>query len=210
MAGHQVIVLEEPPSRHFPEMLNGAISVENYLMELDPGFPEFDRQMCTLLKELYREGKRIIQVEPYLERLLQIHELLASGKSAGEISQRPEFREVYEAERRATGALISYYSVSTADAFSAVVEAVKVFARADAHRLTSRERLRAKAIGALHRPGDTMYVEAGYIHYPIYRYLGQEIGKEAEIKVAYLMTPVIKRLSGKRRNMGPGDILTLQ
>jgi hypothetical protein len=90
------------------------------------------------------------------------------------------------------------------------VEAVKVFARADALRLTLRERLRAEAIGALHRTEETMYVEAGYIHYPIYRYLRQGMGKTSKIKVVYLLTPVIKRLAGKRRNMGPGDILTLQ
>jgi hypothetical protein len=209
MKGHQVIVLEEPPSPQFPRMLKGALSIENYIMELDSGFPEFGRQMCLLLRELHRGGKLILQVEPYFERLLQIHELLTSGKTAEEISRRPEFWEVYEAEKRATGALISYYSVSTAGAFSAVVEAVKVFARADALRLTLRERLRAKAIASLYRPGETMYVEAGYIHYPIYRYLHQEIGKGQEIKVVYLLSPVIKKLKGKRRNMGPGDILTL-
>ena len=209
MKRHQVIVLEEPPSPNFTGMLKGAISVDDYLMELDSGFPEFSGQMCALLKELHREGKLLLQVEPYLERLLQIHELLASGKAAEEISRRVEFREVYEAEKRATGALISFYAVSTAGAFSAVVEAVKVFARADAFRLTLRERMRAKAIGSLCRPGESMYVEAGYIHYPLYRYLRQEMEKGPEIKVVYLLAPVIKKLKGKRRNMGPGDILTL-
>jgi hypothetical protein len=209
MKRHQVIVLEEPPSPNFTGMLKGAISVDDYLMELDSGFPEFSGQMCALLKELHREGRLLLQVEPYLERLLQIHELLASGKAAEEISRRVEFREVYEAEKRATGALISFYAVSTAGAFSAVVEAVKVFARADAFRLTLRERLRAKDIASLYRPGETMYVEAGYIHYPIYRYLRQEMDKGPEIKVVYLLAPVIKKLKGKRRNMGPGDILTL-
>jgi hypothetical protein len=120
-----------------------------------------------------------------------------------------EFWEVYEAEKRATGALISYYSISTAGPFSAVVEAVKIFARADASRLTLRERLRAKAIASLYRPGEIMYVEAGYIHYPIYRYLRQEMDKGLGIKVVYPLAPVIKKLRGKRRNMGPGDILTL-
>jgi hypothetical protein len=209
MEGHQVVVLEEPPSPNFPGMLKGNISVDDYIMELDSGFPEFGRQMCLVLRELHRGGKRIIQVEPYLEKLLQIHELLASGKTAEEISRMSQFSEVYEAEKRATGALISYYSVSTAGAFSAVVEAVKAFARADALRLTLRERLRAKAIGSLYRPGEAMYVEAGYIHYPIYRYLRQEIAKGPGIKVVYLLAPVIKKLKGKRRNMGPGDILTL-
>lgn len=209
MKRHQVIVLEEPPSPNFAGMLKGAISIDDYIMELDSGFPEFGGKMCALLKELHREGKLILQVEPYLERLLQIHELLASGKAAEEISLRVEFREVYEAEKRATGALISFYAVSTAGVFSAVVEAVKVFARADAFRLTLRERIRAKAIGSLYRPGESTYVEAGYIHYPIYRCLRQEMGKGPEIRVVYLLAPVIKKLKGKRRNMGPGDILTL-
>ena len=209
MERHQVILLEEPPSPNFAGMLNSTISIDNYIMELDSGFPEFGRQMCVLLRKLRRGGKLILQVEPYLEKLLQIHELLASGKTAEEISGRPEFREVYEAEKRATGALISYYSVSTTGAFSSVVEAVKTFARADALRLTLRERLRATAIASLYRPGETVYVEAGYIHYPIYRYLRQELGKVPEIKVVYPLAPVIKKLKGKRRNMGPGDILTL-
>ena len=209
MERHQVIVLEEPPSPNFAGMLNSTISIDNYIMELDSGFPEFGRQMCVLLRKLRRGGKLILQVEPYLEKLLQIHELLASGKTAEEISGKPEFREVYEAEKRATGALISYYSVSTTGAFSSVVEAVKTFARVDALRLTLRERLRARAICSLYRPGETMYVEAGYIHYPLYRYLRQEMGKGQEIKVVYPLAPVIKKLKGKRRNMGPGDILTL-
>jgi hypothetical protein len=209
MERHQVIVLEEPPSPDFPGMLDGTIPIDDYAMELDSGFPEFDRQMCVLLRQLHRGGKVVLQVEPYLEKLLQIHELLSSGKTAEEISRMAEFWEVYEAEKRATGALISYYSISTAGPFSAVVEAVKIFARADASRLTLRERLRAKAIASLYRPGEIMYVEAGYIHYPIYRYLRQEMDKGLGIKVVYPLAPVIKKLRGKRRNMGPGDILTL-
>jgi len=209
MERHQVIVLEEPPSPNFAGMLMGTISIDDYIMELDSGFPEFGRQMCGLLRELHRGGKLILQVEPYIEGLLQIHQLLASGKTAEEISGRPEFREVYEAEKRATGALISYYSVSTTGPFSAVVGAVKTFARADALRLTLRERLRAKSIASFYRPGETIYVEAGYIHYPIFRYLRREMGKKQKIKVVYLLAPVIKKLKGKRRNMGPGDILTL-
>ena len=209
MERHQVILLEEPPVPNFAGMLNSTIPIDNYIMELDYGFPEFGRQMCVLLRKLRRGGKLILQVEPYLEKLLQIHELLASGKTAEEISGRPEFREVYEAEKRATGALISYYSVSTTGVFASVVEAVKTFARVDALRLTLRERLRANAIASLYRPGETMYVEAGYIHYPLYRYLRQKMDKGQEIKVVYPLASVIKKLKGRRRNMGPGDILTL-
>jgi hypothetical protein len=209
MERHQVIVLEEPPSPHLHAMLDGSISISDYIMEFDSGFPEFDRRMSALLRELHQAGARIIQVEPYLEKLLQIHELFADGKTADEVSRDPEFKNVYEAEKRATGALIAYYAQSMEGPFAAVVEGVKDFARADAKRLTLREWLRAKAISLLHRSNETMYVEAGYIHYPLYRYLRRELGDKQKIRVTYLLAPVIKKLQGKRRNMGPGDILTL-
>jgi len=209
MEKHEVIVLEEPPSPHFRAMLHGAIPIEDYVMELDSGFPEFANRMCGLLQELHKKNRSILQVEPYLEKLVQIHELFASGKTTAEVIREPDLSEVYEAEKRATGALISYYAASTADSFTDVVEAVKEFARADASRLSLRERLRAKAIASLYIPGQTMYVEAGYIHYPIYRYLRNELGEKQRIKVVYLLAPVIRKLKGKRRNMGPGDILTL-
>ena len=209
MERHQAIVLEEPPSPHLQAMLDGSISISEYIMEFDSGFPESDRQMSSLLRELHQAGARIIQVEPYLEKLLHIHELFADGKTADEVSRKPEFKHVYEAEKRATGALIAYYAQSMEAPFTAVVEGVKDFARADAKRLTLRERLRAKAISTLHRSNEKMYVEAGYIHYPLYRYLRRELGDQDKIRVAYLLAPVIKKLQGKRRNMGPGDILTL-
>ncbi len=209
MEQHQVIVLEEPPSSQFPAMLGGTIPISEYIMELDSGFPEFEQRMCRLLRGLYKQGGRIIQVEPYLEKLIQIHELFAAGKTVDQVTQVDSLKEVYQAEKRATGALISYYAISINGPFEFVVEAVKKFASTDAVRLTLRERLRARAIASVYEPAETMYVEAGYIHYPIYRYLRHELGLQDKIRVVFLLAPVIKKLQGKRRNMGPGDILTL-
>jgi len=166
MERHQAIVLEEPPSPHFPAMLRGTLSINDYIMELDSAFPEFERRMCELLRELYKRGGRIVQVEPYLEKLLQIHELFAAGKTVEQVMQEDGLKEVYLVEKSATGALISYYALSVDGPFEVVVAAVKNFARADALRLTLRERLRARAIASLHKPAEQMYVEAGYIHYP--------------------------------------------
>ncbi len=209
MEKHQVIVLEEPPSSQFPAMLGGTIPISDYIMELDSGFPEFEHQMCRLLRGLYKRGGRIIQVEPYLEKLIQIHELFAVGKTVDQVMRVVSLKEIYLAEKRATGALISYYAISINGPFESVVEAVKRFARADALRLTLRERLRARAIASVYEPAETMYVEAGYIHYPLYRYLRYELSPHEKIRAVFLLASVVKKLQGKRRNMGPGDILTL-
>ncbi len=101
---HQMIVLEESPVPEFAVMLSGKISVDEYLMPLDSGSPEFERLMCGLLREMHMEGRQIVQVGPYLETLLQIRENLASGKTPEDIVQDPDLAEVYEAEKRATGA----------------------------------------------------------------------------------------------------------
>jgi hypothetical protein len=209
MERHQTIVLEEPPSSRFAGVLDGTISMDDYLLELDSGFPEYDRHMYRLLRDFHLRGRRIVQVEPYLEKLVEIHELFAAGRTPDEILRMPDLGEIYLMERHAAGALISFYGRSMKAPFEAVVEAVKRFARADALRLVMRERLRAQAIAALVRAGENMYVEAGYIHYPLYRFLRQEVGERETVRVVFLLEPVVKRLGGKRRNLGPGDILTL-
>jgi len=209
MERHQTIILEDPPSPSFDQMLDGTMPLDDYLLELDSGFPEFDRQMHQLLIKFHRQGKRILQVEPYLEGLLRIHELFADGNTPDAVLGMTELRDVYLAEKRATGALISFYALSVKAPFEEVVEGVKRFARADAMRLVLRERLRARAIAELVRPGESTYVEAGYIHYPLYRFLRQELGGREKIGVVFLLDLVVRKLGGKRRNLGPGDILTL-
>jgi hypothetical protein len=209
MERHQAIILEEPPSPSFARMLDGTMPLDDYLLELDSGFPEFDRRTHQLLIEFHRQGKRILQVEPYLERLLEVHELFAGGETPDAVLGMTGLRDVYLAEKQATGALISFYGLSVKAPFEEVVEGVKRFARADAMRLLLRERLRARGIAEVVRPGESTYIEAGYIHYPLYRFLRQETGEREEIRVVFLLEPVVRKLGGKRRNFGPGDILTL-
>jgi hypothetical protein len=208
MECHPVTVLEEPSSPQFPAMLDGSLPVEEYLAELDSGFPEFDRVMCDLLREFHGKGRRFIQVEPYLESLLEIHELFAAGKSSGDLAPFPRLLQVYEAERLATGALIAYYATSVKSPFDQVVEAVKRFTRANVKRLKVRERMRAQAIGAILNGCRSVFIEAGYIHYPLYHYLRRELGPERKIRIVFLLDPVVRKLGAKRRNLGPGDLLT--
>jgi hypothetical protein len=209
MERHETIVLEEPPVADFQTMLNGHLAVDEYLLEIDSEFPQFDRLMCGLLKEFHGRGRRILQVEPYLERLIEIHEHFAAGKLPLEVMNSVKHKEVYEVERDATGALISYYASSVRDSFPQVVAAVKTFARSDARRLLLRDQLRARAIASAAGPGTSILVEAGYIHYPLYQHLRHHMGSSWKIRVVYLLEPIIKRLQGKRRNLGPGDLLTL-
>lgn len=208
MEQHQSIVLEEPPHPKFADMLNGNLSIADYLMETDIEFPEFDRLMCNELRRLHQKGKKLLQIEPYLERLLKIHDYFAEGSTPVDVLNMADLKTVYLAEKAATGALINFYAESIEKDFKQVIESVKSFATADAQRSNLRSILRAKAIATLDTT-NKIYVESGYIHYPLYRYLLHDLRGSQNIRPVYLMQPVFRKLGCKRRNMGPGDILTL-
>ena len=109
MGRHQAIVLEEPPSPTLEHVLRGQVSVENYLWEMDAEFPEFGRGQIEILQELWQQGKTILQVEPYLERLVQIHELFAQNVSPEEVMRRADLKEIYAMERATSGALLNNF-----------------------------------------------------------------------------------------------------
>ena len=209
MEKHQIIILEEPPNTHFYDMLDGRLAIHEYLMEIDSAFPEFDRRMCNILGEFHGKGWKIMQVEPYLEKLLNIHDLFAEGRPPEYVLNISGLKEVYKAEKRATGALIVYYSSSVRGNFDRVIDSVKNFARLDAERLTLRARLRATAIAAFVSGDKDIYIESGYIHYPLYFYLRRKLASTHNIRPVFLLQPIVKSLKGRRRNMGPGDLLTL-
>lgn len=64
MQRNDALFLEEPPSANFKDMLQGAVSIDDYLMPLDVEYPGFSRLMCRRLRELHAMGKVIVQVEP--------------------------------------------------------------------------------------------------------------------------------------------------
>jgi hypothetical protein len=209
MQRHRRIVLENEPSHDLDAMLREESSIEEYVSGLETEFPEFERRLANHLQELHRSGKRIVQVEPFLEKLARIHDLFEAGKTPDDVLGHAELREVYLAEKNATGALITYYARSRHARFEDVVESVKAFARADAHRLVLRDRLRARAIAALARPGDETYVEAGTIHQRLCHFLRRELDGRDEVRAVHLLAPLFERFGGKRDEMTPGDRLTL-
>ncbi len=209
MESHEAIVLEEPPEPDFPALLAGTIEIEAYLANKDTEFPEFSGKQMAMLRELHGQGKSILQVEPYLERLIQIHELLAEGLTRPEVESRPGLKEVYEAEALASAALLAFYARAHSAPFPQVVSAVQGFARADAARFRLRDELRAQALLPLLGTFSSLYAEAGYIHLFLVNRLGRLLAGKARLRPVFLLAaPSLKEL-GRPRPLGPGDLLTL-
>jgi hypothetical protein len=209
MGRHQAIALEEPPETDFQDFLKGNLSAADYLADKDVEFPAFSLRQLELVKELHDRKKEILQVEPYQEKLIQIHELLAAGHSRAEVEPRPEFRDVYAAESAATRTLLIFYAAAHTAPFPRVVAAVKEFARTDAARFRLRDGLRAAALAPLVRQFPRLYVEAGYIHLFLIKALAQQLDARVHLRPKFVLASRSLPALGRPRPLGPGDLLTL-
>jgi hypothetical protein len=91
MAVHDTILLEEPPDKRFEPMLDGKIAIDAYLEDQELEYPEFSRRMAQVLRESRQTGTRLVQVEPFIDLLLSIHDRFAFPKQDQEmgcLSQR--------------------------------------------------------------------------------------------------------------------------
>jgi hypothetical protein len=209
MGEHEIIVLEEPASPHLLEMLEHRLSIDAYLLEMDFEFPRFAHRSCELLRALHRQGRKIFQVDPFMECLREIHDFFGDGGSPEGIQAGAPHYPVYREERKWTAALLDYYRKAAGRSFDEIVSAVKAFARADGSRGRLRDRLRAEKIASLAGSYETVYVEAGELHIPLLGEMRQRLPAHVSLKPLYLMETVAQRLGAKRLALGPGDLLTL-
>jgi hypothetical protein len=209
MQRHDAVVLEEPPADGFRQMLQGYLVVDDYLQELDVEYPAFSRAMCYLLRRLRAEGKKIFQVEPFLGILLGIHEFFAEGHHPEELDPNSIRYPVYLAERNATGALLAYYQTVMTGSFEESLEAIKRFARLDAARFRLRDSLRAQALTPLVEKYPSAFIEAGVMHYSLWRLLRRQMPLQKQVRLIFIADAALDTLGKKGHLFGPGDLLTL-
>lgn len=209
MQRSDALLLEEPTTEGFGQMLQGELAVADYLQEQDVEYPVFSRDMCYQLRRLRSEGKEIFQVEPFLEILIGIHEFFAEGHRPEELDPKSVQYPVYLAERNATGALLAYYQIVMNGSFEASIEAIKRFARLDAARFRLRDSLRAQALAPLIKEYPSAFIEAGVIHYPLWRLLGRHVQPYHRVQLIFIADAALHTLGKKGHLFGPGDLLTL-
>ncbi len=209
MERYDAVILEEPPDDRFRLMLSGKLGIESYLETLDLEYPEFGRRMSQTLRELHSGGKILFQVEPFIEKLLRIHELFADGGSPADLKVGTDLHMVYTAERDATAALLDFYKVSVRGSLEQAVQAVKRFARADAQRFLLRDRMRADGIAEVLHSRGNYYIEAGQMHYPLFLVLKRRLPAGYPLAVTFLMAGAVRELGYRGHLFGPGDLLTL-
>jgi hypothetical protein len=208
MERHEAIVLEEPPSPTLARVLAGDAEVEDYLWEIDAEFPEFGRRQLGIMRQLWQQGRAILQVEPYLERLVEIHELFAQDVTPEEVETRAELRPVYEMERETSAALLDFYQIAIQAPFPQVVESVKYFARRDAARFRLRDSMRAVALAELAGRYESIYVEAGHMHLALPGELQRRLKGKGWVRSRFLLAEAARRGLVRSRVFGPGDELT--
>jgi hypothetical protein len=208
MRQHEAIFLEEPGSPDFQPMLSGQLAIEDYLLPLDVEYPDFSRAMCLLLRKLHAEGKAIHQVEPFVETLIQIQEFFAEDGRPDELSPGSLAYHVYRAEKAATGALLAYYQTVVTGSFEDAVDSVIRFARVDAARFRLRDSLRAQELSRRITEYRSSYVEAGLMHYQLWRLLRRSLPSAARVSPIFLADAARPPLAEKGHLYAPGDQLT--
>jgi hypothetical protein len=209
MRQHDAIFLEEPLVEDFEKMLVGSMTVDDYLRSTDLEYVGFSRKMCFLLRDLKAEGKTIVQVEPFLEKLLEIHRFFAEGHQPEELNPESTLYPVYLAERDATGALLAYYQTVMNGSFENILETVKQFARLDAARFRLRDSLRAEELARMAKNFPSAYIEAGAIHFSLWQQLRRYIGPCDQLRVKFLADASLKKIGKTGHLYGPGDQLTM-
>jgi len=194
------IVFEEPRSE-LKRLLNGEMDVEEYVKWLDTPFPLFTRYEAELILRLHSAGKKILQVEPYLEVIEGIHYAVERGEFESYIKDE-RVEAVRELEKRATGAHLRYQEIFMQRNFDGLVDATVSFAKADADRFRMRDYMRAKALYNL----NNALVEAGQMHVMLPEYL-RKMG--VGVKTINL-SEIAARRCGVKPVKNPGTVLTMK
>jgi len=200
-----VIVLEEPENPMLFNYLREEIDEDEYLSSIDTEFPKYVKAQLRLLREFYKRGKRIMQVEPYMEEVTQMYKLIEEKRLFEELEKRPLLKIVYTMERQVTQPLIRYYRAVALGNFDRAVYWTIEFAKRDAQRILLRDEVRARRLAELIGSGSRALVEAGYIHIP----LKDELRKFfSEVNVVSAVEEAAKEI-GIEHVLHPGDILTI-
>ena len=206
---HDAVFLEEPHHERFQAMLRGDFAIDELLLELDLEYPLFTRQYYKMLQRMAFQGKDIIQIEPFMDYLLQIHSFFAEGHAPEELDNNTILYDVYIAERNATGRLLAYYKASRASNFDRLLQSMQEFAKTDAQRFKLRDRLRADAIIDALKRGCDSFVEAGNMHQYLHSLLKKHLPQDWELRVHRVEQEIAAQTGLMGTIMSPGDELTL-
>ena len=209
MAGHELIILEEPQTPGFEEMLQGKLPIEDYLMLTDFEFPEYAREQCRTLQHLHSLGATVMQIHPWMDELIGVHEFFAAGNTPAQIPRGGKAWNVYSREHEWSRKLLAFYTAAGKKDFKGILAAVTEFARADAEKIRDMDQDRAAAVAKTVAGRSSVYVECGAIHHTMIGLLIKMLG-HGRIKAVHLMEEVCKKRYGVRRLIPPGDLLTFR
>ncbi len=209
MEKHRRIILEEPPHSLFPSMIRGEVATEDYLLDQDIEYPAFSQQQCLMLQGFFLDGRELLQIEPFVEHLIQVQEFFAEGSGPEDLDKSTIHYRVYLREKEATRTLIDFYQAVRGDDFYQIIESVKNFAWADAKRFALRDRLRAQAIVDSLYDEQPTCVEAGPMHLLLYHNLRPLVPPGWSLKPVFVEHLGLKQLEVTSGLYGPGDQLTV-
>ncbi len=162
-----IIILEEPDFGIIDLLSKDILDIDFYIDFLYSEFSEYLREQYMYIKELVNSGKIVLQVEPYLTKLVELYHFIEMNIFNDALLYDDFLKYVHSVENYVSKLLIEYYDTILNGTFEEAVNAVIKFAKADAFRIYIRDLLRCfKICEIVNDYGkDVKYVvEAGLIH----------------------------------------------
>ncbi|WP_069807811.1 hypothetical protein [Vulcanisaeta thermophila] len=202
-----VLIPELAGSMGVIKFINNDGELDDALLDVEIHDYKFMRKFLELLRDMSREGKRVIPLDPYGEYSMAIRSKYLLNKlsmgSLSDVQKYIAYMEIHMAN------IMREYSLAwSRHDFDKLVNLTIKYARADSGRIRFRSELRARSISKLlEEYGDAnVMVQADYFNSVLIKYLQQRLN--AEVRVIEAVSEASKRL-GILLNPQPGYLLTM-
>ncbi len=202
----KTFIIELPETETFREFLNGNLSVDEVLMDLELEYPLFTRELLLLCKRVYDKGINVIPLDPYQEIATNIKVKLFFRKGLNELDRDLTARYIAMLELNLGKIYQEYSKAYSKKDFDKLIEMTMKYAKIDAERMRFRTELRIRRIQEI--INDLEKPIAIHTHF-INRLLPRELEKRLNINVEVIdLYEIMLRNAGYEIIEHPGRKLT--
>ena len=180
------VILELPEGEMVKAFLEGELSVDDALLELELEYPLFTRELLLCARRLKEKGKKIILLDPYQEIATDIKVKLFLRKGLEQLEQDLTARYIAMIELSISKILQEYDKAKRENNFEKLTELTMKYAKFDAERIRFKTELRIRKIIELIQENQVEYpllVHTHFLNKLLPQELSKRLGKGFDIKI---------------------------
>jgi len=204
--GIRTFILELPEPPLMKDFLEGKVSVDDVLLDLELEYPMFTRELLLLAKRAHDSGIDVLPIDPYQEIATRIKIKLFFRKGLEELDRDLTARYIAMLELNIGKIFQEYYKAYSRRDFDKLIQTTMRYAKFDAERTRFRTELRIRKIieifQSLKKP---VLIHTHFINKLLPRELERRLG--IKVKTVDIYEKELSKI-GKRGIEHPGRRLT--